>query len=155
MSNRILIDTNALIVYLLGLMDPDIIKTHKRTQIYEPEDFFFLANIIQDPSNILVTPNTITETDNLLNNFSGERKYTYILAIAEMIRTASEHYIQSNRVIEAPHFISHGITDIALILLAQQQEVALFITADSKLGDLAKAHSINVLDLVEYRNSRV
>jgi hypothetical protein len=35
----ILIDTNALVVLLIGLIDPKLFKTHKRVSIYEEEDF--------------------------------------------------------------------------------------------------------------------
>lgn len=35
----ILIDTNALVVLIVGLLDTGLLNRHKRTSIYEIEDF--------------------------------------------------------------------------------------------------------------------
>jgi len=71
----ILIDANALVVLLIGIIDPRLFKTHKTTSIYEEQDYYDLLAIIGDLKNLVVLPNVWTEVDNLLNNFSGNYKY--------------------------------------------------------------------------------
>lgn len=40
----ILIDSNSLVVLILGLIDPELINTHKKTSIYDEEDFYKLLS---------------------------------------------------------------------------------------------------------------
>lgn len=70
-----IIDTNSLIILVLGLMDPRMIDTHKRTSIYDKSDFKALLSIIGDLKTLVIIPNVWTELDNLLNSFQGERKF--------------------------------------------------------------------------------
>lgn len=65
----ILVDSNALIVLLIGFIDPKLFETHKATSIYDEDDFYELLNVIGDLEEILVLPNIWTEVDNLLNTF--------------------------------------------------------------------------------------
>lgn len=52
-TSRILVDTNSLIVILLGLMDPRIINSHPRTSIYREEDFTNIMYLIGGLENII------------------------------------------------------------------------------------------------------
>ena len=74
----ILIDSNALVVLLIGLMDMSLIGVHKRASIYEEQDFNDLLFVIESFDNLVVLPNVWTEVDNLLNDFAGDHKYLYI-----------------------------------------------------------------------------
>ena len=89
----ILIDANALVVLLLGFMNPSLINTHKRPSIYEKQDFDDLVFVIEKFENLLVLPNVWTEVDNLLNNFTGNRRYLYIEKLTETLKLVSERYI--------------------------------------------------------------
>lgn len=44
----IFVDTNALILLVVGLIDKSLISSHKRTSIYESVDFDNLAFLIGD-----------------------------------------------------------------------------------------------------------
>lgn len=74
-----IIDSNALVVLIVGLIDPNLLKTYKRTSIYAEEDFRELLNVLGDLDQVVVLPNVWTEVDNLLNNFSGNYKYPYVI----------------------------------------------------------------------------
>ncbi|WKN43983.1 hypothetical protein [Tunicatimonas pelagia] len=147
----ILIDTNALTLLIVGLIDSNQIEKHRRTSIYTEKDFHKLLSIIQDFSNLLILPNIWTEVDNLLNNFlTGNLKWPYIQVLRESIPKTSERYLRSELGANSNYFISIGLTDSLIIEL--REEYDLLITADSKLSDLAKAHGITVYDLKEERN---
>ena len=89
----IIVDSNALIVLLIGIIDPKLFKTHNTTSIYDEDDFNDLLNVIEDFKEIIVLPNIWTEVDNLLNSFGGNYRYQYIQKITEMIKITSEKYI--------------------------------------------------------------
>ena len=57
MKNKIVIDTNSLVILIVGLLDINLIGTHKRTSIYEESDFYNLVDYIQDINNLIVLPN--------------------------------------------------------------------------------------------------
>jgi len=149
----ILIDSNALIVLLIGLIDPKLFKTHKTTSIYDEEDFRELLHVIGDFNNIIVLPNIWTEVDNLLNNFGGNYKYSYIQKITEIIKNTSEKYIDSKTGTECESFFDIGLTDS--LVLEQAKSCKLLITSDSKLSDYAIANDIKVYDLVKVKNEKL
>lgn len=148
-----LIDTNALIVLLLGIIDKRLILTHKKTSIYEVKDYENLSNFIGNFSNLLVLPNVWTEVDNLLNSFTGNQKYKYIIAIKSLIEKTSEKYFESKNIVHNYTFELVGITDSLLLEVAK--DCKFLITSDSKLSDLAIANDILVYDIILKRNERI
>jgi rRNA-processing protein FCF1 len=149
----ILIDTNALIVLLLGLMDKRLINKHKRTSIYEEQDFDDLISVIGSLDKLVVLPNVWTETDNLLNDFGGELKYQYMVQTIEAMKSTSEKYIESIKGFESDSFFDLGLTDSLLLSCAKECEF--LITSDSGLSDYAKANGVLVYDIVKNRNDRL
>ena len=149
----IVIDTNALIILILGQIDPKLIDSHKRTSIYEERDYYDLLSVVVNFENLVVLPNVWTEIDNLLNGFTGNHKYYYIQSITSIIKKSSEKFISSINAVKSESFYSLGLTDSLLLELAK--ECTLLITSDSSLSDQAKAKGIKVFDVVENRNSRL
>ena len=149
----ILIDANSLVVLLIGAIDPKLIASHKRTSIYEEEDYANLLAIIGSLDKLIVLPNIWTKVDNLLNSFSGNHKWKYVQAFKRLIQLTSEQYIKSSTAAENIHFSEIGLTDSLILELGKECE--LLITSDSKLSDFAKAEGIKVYDLVEIRNNRL
>lgn len=149
----ILIDANALVVLLIGLIDPRLFKTHNTTSIYEEEDYYDLMGVVGDLKNLVILPNVWTEVDNLLNRFSGNYKYPYIQAISNTINNTTETYIQSIIATQSHEFFELGLTDS--LLLTYAKECKLLVTSDSRLSDYANAFGYPVFDLVKNRNERM
>ncbi len=148
-----LIDTNALIILLLGVIDPNLFRRHKRTSIYEEQDFNDLLVMIGDVKNLVVLPNVWTEVDNLLNNFGGRYKDKYVEEITRTIKSTTEKFLESHKATESPGFFDLGLTDS--LLLEYSKECELLITSDSSLSDYAVAYGVTVYDMVENRNERI
>jgi len=149
----IIIDTNALVVLLVGLIDTRLFRNHKRTLIYDEDDFTDLLRTIRSLNQIVTLPNIWTEVDNLLNNFSGNYKYAYIQEITKTIKETTENYLASEIGTSSPHFQELGLTDSLILEFAK--ECKLLITSDSKLSDHAIAYGIPVYDLVKVKNERL
>ncbi len=149
----ILIDTNSLIIFLIGLIDPKLIKSHKRTSIYEEQDFNDLVSFIGDIKKLVVLPNVWTEVDNLLNDFNRGHKENYIEEITNTIKLTSEIYLTSEVATKSDGFYDLGLTDS--LLLEHSKNCELLITSDSKLSDYAIANGVQVFDLVKSRNERM
>ncbi len=147
-----LIDTNSLIVLLVGLIDPRLIQKHKRTSIYVEQDFNDLVSFIGNIEELVVLPNVWTEVDNLLNHFSHGHKDRYIEEITNTIKSTSEKFLESKEATASIGFFDLGLTDS--LLLEYSKECELLITSDSSLSDYAIAFGIPVYDLVKIRNER-
>ncbi len=149
----IVIDTNALILLIIGLILQKKIPEHKCLSIYEEQDYIDLVGIIGDINRPITLPNVLTEADNLLHGFTGEDKNSYIQVFLEIIRKTTEQYISSLTGAEHYSFIDIGLTDSLLLQISLNND--LLITSDSRLADYAKAHGIKVYDIVESKNLRL
>lgn len=149
----ILIDANALAILLVGLVDTNLIGRHNRTSLYLEQDYYDLLEIIESFDNLIVLPNVWTEVDNILNDFSGNHKYEYILQITSTIKSTSEKYITSLKATECDCFFDLGLTDS--LLLEYSKECKLLVTGDSKLSDYANGYGVLVYDMVKIRNERI
>lgn len=148
-----LIDSNSLLVLILGLMNPSLINKHKKTSIYSEEDFDYLIEVIGNIDSLVVLPNIWTEVDNLLNNFNKNYKDLYIQIIIETIKTTTEKYLQSSNVEENYAFYDLGLTDT--LILEHAKNCELLITSDSTLSDYARSQGVEVFDLKELINDRL
>ena len=146
----ILIDANALVLLIIGLIDQNLISKHKRTSAYSKKDYEDLLMMIVDFNKLVVLPNVWTEVDNLLNRFSGPYRWQYLETIKSLINQTSERYLPSQLGVNSTYFVSDGLTDSLLVELAQECE--LFITGDSSLSDVAVANGIKVYDLSQQRS---
>ena len=149
----IAIDANALVVLMIGIVDANLIKTHRRTSIYDRQDFEELVASIGNLEQLSVLPNVWTEVDNLLNSFSGHHKEIYIAELSHTIKITTELYQPSEKAVESNAFYDLGLTDT--LLLNHAQDCKFLITSDSQLADYAKAYGVEVYDMVQNRNSRL
>ena len=149
----IFIDTNALIVLVVGMIDKSLISSHRRTSIYEIVDFENLAYLIGDLDRIVTTPNVLTEVDNLLNNFQKGHRWTYFQVLKELISNSTEQFIQSKLCLNLDAFFELGLTDTGVLEICKNCDF--LITGDSRLSDYASAYGIRVVDLVKIRNQRI
>lgn len=62
----IAVDTNLLLLLIVGHTRRDFITHHKRLQAYTESDFDSVAQSLRDVDVILTTPNVLTEVSNLL-----------------------------------------------------------------------------------------
>jgi hypothetical protein len=149
----ILIDANALVLLIVGTLEPDRIQKHRRTSIYDRVDYEKLCNTIGTFENLVILPNVWTEVDNLLNACNGEHKNRYVLFLKHLSASATEKYIASHQAFHTPVIYDLGLTDTLLLSYALQCDR--LITADSVLADYAKAYGCSVYDLKAEKRDRL
>ena len=151
----ILIDANALVLLVIGLIDKSLISRNKRTSIYSKKDHEDLLLAIGSLGRLVVLPNVWTEVDNLLNRLTGNYKWPYISLVRSLIEQTTEEYLASMTGINSDYFISEGLTDSLLIELGKEKRYDFLITGDSALSDIAIANGIKVYDTVQRRNENL
>lgn len=149
----IAIDANALVILMIGLVDANLFKNHRRTSIYEKQDFDELIAVIGNLEQLSVIPNVWTEIDNLLNNFSKHHKESYIAELSNAIKQATEVYQPSEKAVGSNVFYDLRLTDT--LLLGHARVCDFLITSDSQLANYAKAYGVDVYDMVQNRNARL
>lgn len=122
-GRAILVDTNLLVLLLVGLVDERQIESFKRTRQYTIEDYRLLSRLLAGFSEILATPHVFTETNNLLGHLHEPRRTAARLALRTLVETAHEEFRPSRELVVHPAFARLGLTDAA-ILSAQGEGVA-------------------------------
>ena len=60
------IDANLFVLLVVGSVERDLIGKHRRLREYSVEDYNTLVILLEQVVQVFVTPNTLTETSNLL-----------------------------------------------------------------------------------------
>lgn len=111
----ILLDTNLLVLFVVGTASRGYIEKHKRLTEFTVEDYDALLKIIAAASAVLVTPNTLTETSNLAA-YIGEPAKSHIFEVLRTVVASSEEsYVPSRKASEREEFVRLGLTDASLI----------------------------------------
>ena len=106
------IDTNLLVLLVVGSVDRKLVDTHPRTPTFKPEDYDRLFGIINKLKRVFVTPNTLTETSNLLKQ---PRDKQAIDRLRSLIGESEERVVASATAAHNSEFARLGLTDTVLL----------------------------------------
>lgn len=127
---RIILDTNLLLLLLVGSTSKEYISKHKRLGAYSEMDYDLLKKFLH-ASNIFVTPNILTETSNLIGQIAEPARTKILIFFSEYIKSANERYCESRQAITRKEFIRLGLTDS--VLLHEMTDSFILLTADLDL----------------------
>ncbi|AAQ60210.1 PIN domain-containing protein [Chromobacterium violaceum] len=148
---QLLIDTNLLVLFVVGTASRDYIEKHKRLTEFVPDDYDALLKIISNATSVLVTPNTLTETSNLAA-YIGEPARSKVFAVLKnLITSTAECYIPSNTVTDRQEFIRLGLTD-SLLIEACSEDITL-ITTDLNLYLAAQSAGSSAINFNQIRDT--
>jgi hypothetical protein len=89
------LDTNLLILLVVGQASRRYIDKHKCLEAFTCGDYDLLKSILSQASSIRFTPNTLTETSNLLKRIDEPARFDILRKFADMISLFDESYIES------------------------------------------------------------
>lgn len=121
----LLVDTNLLLLLIVGSADRDQIGRFKRTRMYTAEDFDLLAGYIDQFDGLLVTPNVLTEVSNLAGQGTDPFRSRLFATIGLLAAQVTEEYVPSVTVTGEPEFIRLGLTDISILLATGERAAVL------------------------------
>lgn len=116
-SLRILIDANLLLLFVVGMTSRNLISRHKRCKAFSLDDYDRLCRVLASSREVLVTPNTLTETSNLLGYIDEPARSQLFHSLRKVIHSTSELCVDSGSASEASEFIRLGLTDAAQLHL--------------------------------------
>jgi len=135
--SRYLLDSNLLVLLVVGRVDRELINRHRRLKQFVPEDYDRLTELLSESERILVTPNTLTETSNLLAVQRGATGTELAQELGRLIEQEIEVVVPSRDAASRAEFVRLGLADSAMIHVATGDEQLL--TADMKLYGAAVA----------------
>lgn len=146
-----LVDSNLLLLYFVGLYDRERIRTFKKTYSkFTLDDFDLLRKLLTHFARVVTTPNILTEVSNLSNQLRTDIKRNYYSTFADGVQRLEEEHTPSLDICALDHFKTFGLTDSGIISLSKGKYLVL--TVDFPLA----AYLQNVgIDVVNFNQLRV
>lgn len=145
----LVIDTNVLLLLIVGTSGPERLSAHKRTRSLAagPEDYRRVQEFVLAFRQLLITPTILAETSNLIGPAHGDRA-----TLAHALQSWIEVYHPSLEVIEQwrGEYLRLGLADAATLHLAQQGHVVL--TDDAVLHNRLYSSGLYSVNLARLRS---
>jgi predicted nucleic acid-binding protein len=150
---QIVIDTNLLVLLVVGLTDRKLIDKHKRLQQFEQDDFDLLTDLLSKFDQIFVTPHIVTETCNLISQINDPAKSSVRKTLAFLLETLKEEFKPSVEVARHDSFFRLGLADCAILDLIKKETP--FVTVDLELYLAASKVNNNAVNFNHLRLGRL
>jgi hypothetical protein len=148
---KIVLDTQLLVLLVVGIVSPGYIGKHKRLRAYDIANYSLLAARLAPPVEIIVTPNVLTEASNIASQIADPARQLIRSALTRLFGVVTERYVQSEVAARRPEFLRLGLTDAALLTTTGDDEVLL--TGDIDLYLAASYRGIKVENFNHSRES--
>lgn len=147
---EILVDSNLLVLTVVGSVDRRLISRHRRAKLFTEEHFDQLLYLMGEASRVCVTPNTLTETSNLLDYGERSLRYEYRSALKGLVESdVVELVVPSEEAVGRMEFLRLGITDCALLALVSADRWLVTTDLDLYLAGLSLFPG-SVVNFTEY-----
>lgn len=138
------LDSNLLVLLVVGSVDVAIIPRHRRLEGYTVADFETLRAILDLGRRIFVTPNTLTEASNLLRQHGEPERSRLMVQLRYLIGESEEIVITSAQASTNSEFQRLGLTDAALLEAVSAETPLITVDLSLYLAALAKGESAAV-----------
>ena len=138
------IDANLLLLLIVGSVDRDLIPKHRRLRRFIVEDFDKLINLLHPVEKVFVTPNTLTETSNLLAQHKDPERSRFFDKLRFIIQESKEVIVASTVASRNNAFMRLGLTDAALLEAITAETPLVTVDLDLYLAALAKGEDTAV-----------
>lgn len=123
----ILLDTNLMLLYIVGSYDINLIGKYKRTDIFLKEDYQIISSLLTKFSTRVTTPHILTEVSNLTENLFQRKDKDFAAHFQKILPHYHEQYETSTNLSHLPAFRKFGLADSSVMEVAQQGYMVLSI----------------------------
>jgi hypothetical protein len=145
----VLIDTNLLVLLVVGVYNKSLIGKHKRTQAFVPDDFDLLDRTITSFDTIWVTSHCLAEASNLLKQTHSLQARDLLACLAGIVRNARESHIPKDAIFENVHALRLGVADAGILI--KSKSVSCVLTVDFDLYAQIASMERNVVNFNHLR----
>ncbi|TWI70791.1 hypothetical protein LZ24_02212 [Desulfobotulus alkaliphilus] len=129
--SSVLIDTNLLLLLIVGLCDKNIICDHKRTKNFTAADYDLLVSQIDGFSSIWVTSHCLAEVSNLLKQTHKQQAKQLLSCLSTFADRTHESHISKVNIFQNEAYLSLGVSDTGII--QKSKRVSCVYTVDLDL----------------------
>jgi hypothetical protein len=137
-ERSLLLDTNLLLLFIVGSASREYISRHRRLRAYSESDFDLLVNLVSSARRVLITPNTLTETSNLAAYISEPARTHVYEVFRAVVRSTEEEYWESKGAVERSEFLRLGLTDSVLLDATTASHSLLTVDLDLYLAVISR-----------------
>jgi len=119
----LLIDTNLLVLFVVGTVNRHRIGNFKRTRQYERSDYELLLRVMDVFTPLYTLPHVMAEVSNLTDMNGPERRQARQI-LKERLETLQEPVIPSVRATQDEHYERLGLVDAAIAVVAREEKCA-------------------------------
>ena len=129
--SSVLIDTNLLLLLIVGLYDRNLISVHKRTSnTFVPEDFDLLVESIDGYNILWVTSHCLAEVSNLIGQTNKKQAEELMAYFSIFVAKAKESHIPKEIIFKNGISTRLGVADTGLIIKSKRVSCVLTIDFD-------------------------
>ncbi len=125
------VDTNLLLLLVVGTVGRDLIAKHRRLSGYTVEDYEVLVGLVDSVGPVYVTANTLTETSNLLAQHADPERSLLFDGLRHFIEETEEVMVTSIQAAGNRAFARLGLTDAVLLEVVTTERP--LVTVDAAL----------------------
>ena len=130
-SRSLLIDTNILVLLIVGETNRLRIGRHKRTRTFAPEDHATLLNVLDSYDELWITSHCYAEASNLLRQTDAAFSYQLSLTLLSLAHRVRESHFPISVIREPVVAARLGVADAGFVHKAKS--VTAFLTTDFRL----------------------
>ena len=145
------LDANLFVLLVVGSVGRDLIEKHRRLRAYSAEDYEILIDLLDRVERVLVTPNTLTETSNLLAQHREPERSLFFDRLRFIIHESEEIVVASAVASSNSAFNRLGLTDAALLEVVTPETPLVTVDLDLYLAANASGQEA-ALNFTHLRN---
>lgn len=146
----VLLDTNLLLLLIVGFYDKNLISKHKRTKYFVEEDFDLLVKSINGYEVLWVTSHCLAEVSNLLKQTHSSQAKELLARFGTFVATAKESHISKEAIFSNNYAIRLGVADTGIIM--KSKRVSCVFTVDFDLYNEISKMGNHVVNFNHLRN---
>jgi rRNA-processing protein FCF1 len=145
----VIVDTNVLLLYVVGSLDKSLISRHKRTRQFTEDDYEILVSLVAEFQTLVTCPNILTEVSNLVAQTDQSTAISLLTLLRSLVQPLREIHLPSREVCSTEQFAKLGLSDAAIVEIAREN--FLVLTDDFRLTQFLLTRQIDVLNFNHLR----
>lgn len=115
----VLVDTNLLLLLIVGRTDLSYLSAHKRTKGYDAGDVAVMERLIAGYDGIVTTPHVLSETSNLLRQIGNPARDRLQRELAAFVLTCREQSVPGTTGCRHETYLALGLTDAVILAICE------------------------------------
>lgn len=148
-SKGILVDTNLMVLLVVGTYEIQRISSFKRTRQYTIEDFALVMRVLELFERRITTPHILTEVDNLTRQLPETEHSAISETLTHLVSTLFEVHEPAAAIMRMDLYPDLGLTDCVTVSLSRD---LLVITDDYRLSNILSAAGRDALNINHIRD---